>query len=374
MRVPLLLACLLALLSLRFTSAETLSLWLGTTTPQGGQSQGIYRCDFDTETGSLTPPTLAASIRSPGFLTQHPSLPILYSVCQLPEGGGPGVAAWQIGKTASLQLLSTQPIADGGATHLAIDAQGQFLFTAQYGSGSVAMFPIDSEGLIQPRCDLKKHTGNGPDPARQKSPHPHWVGVDPSDQFLMVPDLGIDEVVVYRIDRSKKQLVPQSEGQVPPGAGPRHMKFHPNGKWAYVLNEMALSVTHFDYTSTTGALAPKATVIALPQDEREVANKASEIRIHPRGKFLFSANRGHDSISAFRINKDGTLELIETEAIRGSWPRNFNLDPTGKWLIAAGRNSNTLTVFSIDQENGNLIWTGKTVQCPTPICVHFDGH
>ena len=130
MRVPLLLACLLALSSLRFTSAETLSLWLGTTTPQGGQSQGIYRCDFDTETGSLTPPTLAASIRSPGFLTQHPSLPILYSVCQLPEGGGPGVAAWQIGKTASLQLLSTQPIADGGATHLAIDAQGQFLFTA----------------------------------------------------------------------------------------------------------------------------------------------------------------------------------------------------------------------------------------------------
>jgi 6-phosphogluconolactonase len=114
-------------------------------------------------------------------------------------------------------------------------------------------------------------------------------------------------------------------------------------------------------------------VIALPQDEREVANKASEIRIHPRGKFLFSANRGHDSISAFRIDKDGTLELIETEAIRGSWPRNFNLDPTGKWLIAAGRNSNTLTVFSIDQENGNLIWTGKTVQCPTPICVHFDG-
>jgi 6-phosphogluconolactonase len=372
MRTLLILASLVSVASV--SHAETLTVWIGTTTPRGGESQGIYRAEFDTETGNLTQPTLAAEISSPGFLTQHPTLPILYSVCNLPEGAGPGVAAWKISEAPTLKLINAQPISDGGATHLAVDAQGRYLFTAQYGSGSVAMFPIDNEGQIQPRCDLQKHSGQGPDPSRQKSPHPHWVGVDPSDQFLMVPDLGIDQVVIYKIDRTNHRLVPHGSGSVPPGAGPRHMKFHPDGKQAYVLNEMALSVTEFDYSAKDGTLTPRDTVIALPEDKREIANTASEIRIHPDGRLLFTANRGHDSISAFRIDDTGKLTLVEQEPIRGSWPRNFNLDPTGRWLIVAGRNSNSLTLFSIDQETGNLIWTGKTLHCPTPICVHFEGH
>jgi 6-phosphogluconolactonase len=371
MRILLIMTCFLSLGSAAM--AENLTVWIGTTTPRGGESQGIYRAEFDTETGNLSQPTLAAEISSPGFLTQHPTLPILYSVCQLPDGSGPGVAAWQIGEGPMLTLINAQPISDGGATHLAVDAQGRYLFTAQYGSGSVAMFPIDDKGQIEPRCDLKKHSGQGPDESRQKSPHPHWVGVDPSDQFLMVPDLGIDQVVIYKIDRSHHKLVQHGSGSVPPGAGPRHMKFHPDGKQAYVLNEMALSVTGFDYSAKDGTLTPRDTVIALPEEEREIANTASEIRIHPNGHLLFTANRGHDSISAFRIDKEGRLTLVEQEPIRGSWPRNFNLDPTGRWLIAAGRNSNSLTIFSVDQETGNLIWTGKTLHCPTPICVHFEG-
>ena len=150
------------------------------------------------------------------------------------------------------------------------------------------------------------------------------------------------------------------------------MKFHPNGKFAYVLNEMQLSVTAFRYDAEAGTLDAMQTISTLPESLQEIPSSASEIRIHPSGQFVYAANRGHDSIAAFRIDPTtGELTFIEREPIRGSWPRNFNLDPTGKWLVAAGRNSNTLAVFRIDPETGGLIFTGKSVSCPTPICVEF---
>ncbi len=353
--------------------ADQVTLWIGTTTPRGGESKGIYRATMDTDTGDLTRPVLAAEVDSPGFVTVHPGGKRLYSICRLPDGQGGGVAAFEISEDLpGLRLLNTQPIGDGGAAHLSLDKTGRCLFTAQYGGGSVAVFPLAADGEILPRSALVEHQGSGPNERRQKGPHPHWVGVDPANRFLFVPDLGVDQVVIYRLDPDTSQIRPHGIGQCPAGAGPRHMKFHPNGRFAYVLNELQLSVTAFRYDAEAGTLDAMQTISTLPESLQEIPSSASEIRIHPSGQFVYAANRGHDSIAAFRIDPTtGELTFIEREPIRGSWPRNFNLDPTGKWLVAAGRNSNTLAVFRIDPETGGLIFTGKSVSCPTPICVEF---
>ena len=368
---------MIASLSLLFLTssvfAEQATVWIGTATPRRGGSKGIYRASLDLEKGLLSRPELAAEIASPGFVVLHPNAKRLYSVCQLPKGQGGGVAAFEVSEQErSLRLLNTQPIGDGGAAHLAVDRTGRCLFTAQYGGGSVAAFPLDDDGRILPRSALVEHEGSGPNEARQKGPHPHWVGVDPANRFLFVPDLGIDQVMIYRIDLEKGQIRRHGSGRCPPGSGPRHMKFHPNGKFAYVLCELQLSVTAFRYDAEAGTLQAMQTISTLPEHLREVPCSASEIRVHPGGRFIYAANRGHDSIAAFSVDPaSGKLTFIEREAVRGSWPRNFNLDPTAKWLLAAGRNSNTISVFRIDPQSGGLIYTQKTVNCPTPICITF---
>ena len=178
--------------------------------------------------------------------------------------------------------------------------------------------------------------------------------------------------MIYRMDLEAGRIERHGEGVCPPGSGPRHMKFDRNGKFAYVLGEIQLSVTAFRYDATAGTLTPFQTISTLPEELREVPSSGSEIRIHPSGRFLYAANRGHDTIAAFRIDqKSGRLTFIEREAVRGAWPRNFNIDPTGKWLLAAGGKSNTISVFRIDSENGGLVFTGRVVNCPTPICVEF---
>lgn len=360
--------------------AEQATVWIGTGLSSRDEAAGIYRATLDMDTGQLSAAERVANIGSPGFLALHPNGRVLYSVCSLPEDQAPGVAAFSIepgeqpsqddGEDAQLRLFSSQPIGDGGAAHLAVDPSGRCLFTAQYGGGSVAVFPLEEDGAIKPRSALVEHEGSGPNESRQEGPHPHWVGVDPQNEYLMVPDLGIDQVVVYRTDLDRGLIERHGSGQSPPGAGPRHMKFSLDGKYAYVGNELDLSVTVFRYDD--GVLEPIQTITTLPEELREVDNTVSEVRVHPTGKFVYVANRGHDSIAAFRADQStGRLTFVEREPIRGSWPRNFNIDPTGRWLIAAGANSNTLTLFEIDQQTGGLVFAGRTVNCPKPICVVF---
>lgn len=353
------------------TNAQEQVVWIGTTTPSNGPSKGIYRCVFDASKGRLSTPVLAAKISSPGFLTLNQSGTRLYSVGRI--GDESCVAAFEVMDEAPyLWRLNSQPIGDGGSAHVSLDRDDRLLFTAQYGGGSVAVYPIDEKGYIQSQTQLVKHTGSGPNPARQKSPHPHWTGVSQSNAYLYVPDLGLDRVVYYEIDHANAAIRSKGMGICPPGGGPRHMKFHPSNRWAYVLNELQLSVTTFNYNAESGSLHPIQTLSALPENLREGFNSGSEIRIHPNGRFLYTANRGHDSITVFEIDTtSGLLTFKEREPVRGSWPRNFNIDPTGKWLIAAGRNSNTLSVFEIDSREGLLLYTQHTVNCPTPICVAF---
>lgn len=363
---------ILLLLWIGGARAEETVVWIGMGEPRRGEVDGVYRTTLDADSGELAQPQLAAKIASPGFLALSPNGKKLYSVCRLASGEG-GVAAFEIdADKQSLRLLNTEPTGDGEACHLTLDPTSRCLFTAQYGTGSVCAFPLDADGKVGPRSDHIRHTGSGPNRARQEGPHPHWVGTDPANRFLFVPDLGADQVVIYQTDLDTGSIKPHGSGRCPAGAGPRHMKFHPNGKFVYVLNELDLSVTVFRYDAEAGTLAAVQTISTLPETLREVPNSASEIRIHPGGRFLYAANRGHDSIAAFKIDADsGQLTFIEREAVRGSHPRNFNIDPSGKWLLAAGRDSNTISLFRIDQEKGGLVYTGTTVNSPAPICIEF---
>ncbi len=358
------------------TYAEQIDVWIGTITPRDGLSKGIYHARLDTQNGKLTTPKLAAEMASPGFLALHPEGHILYAAGSIDDV--PCVAAFRIQRQngqSSLSLVNSQPIGDGGAAHLATDREAKVLITAQYGGGSTAIFPLSDDGTIGPRSQLVKHEGgSGVVPQRQDKPHAHWVGTSPDNRFVFVPDLGMDEVVIYRLDNDQPGLTAHGSGKAPAGGGPRHMKFHTSGKYIYVLNELTLSVTVFEYDAEQGTMRPVQTIPTVSEQDKskEMFVSASEIRVHPSGKFVYAANRGHDTITAFRVAPEsGQLTELECEPVRGSWPRNFNIDPTGRWLVAAGRDSNTLAVFAIDPSTGELTYTRTMVMAPTPICFEF---
>lgn len=356
--------------------AESIDVWLGT---GGGKlSKGIYHCVLNTETGQLSAPEVVAEISGPGFLAMHPSKPCLYAVGTL--DGKPSLVAYQITgtlKNASLKLLNSLEIGDGGAAHVAVDETGHTILTAQYGGGSTGVFSLNSDGSLNQRTQLVKHQGgSGAVAGRQEKPHAHWAGFSPDNQFAFVPDLGLDQVVIYKLDAAASRIEPHGAGVISPGGGPRHMKFHTSGKWIYVLHELDLKVTVFDYDASAGTMTAKQTIETVPRTELEKlqAKSCSEIRVHPSGRFVYAANRGHDTVTVYQVNpQTGELTFVEREHVRGATPRNFNISPDGKWLLAAGQDSHTLASFAIDSTTGELTYNRSNVHAPVCICVLF-GH
>jgi 6-phosphogluconolactonase len=381
-RVMLVCAGMLSLVS--GSSADEIDVWIGTS-----GKDGIFHLTLDTEQGKMSAPVRAAQIEGAGFLAMHPNGKFLYATSK--ENGG-SVASFSIGELKKfdqqdrnknagkdpsqnlLHLLNDQPTGDGGAACVGVDKTGRVLMSAQYGGGSVSTYTIKPDGSLDQRVEVVEHgDGSGAIPKRQAKSHPHWVGTSPDNRFLMVPDLGTDRVVVYELDAATAKLKPHSKIALPPGSGTRHMKFHTSGKYSYVLNELALTISVFAYDVESGGFKEIQLIETLPADQMDKhSHSAAEIRVHPTGKFVYSSNRGHDSISVFSVDQEtGKLTLVEREHIRGSIPRNFNLDPSGMWLIAAGQSSNTLALFEIDQASGELIFTRKIVNVPAPICVLF---
>lgn len=351
--------------------AELLDVYFGT---GGGKSRGIYQATFDSEKGTLTEASLAAEIASPGFLALHPEGGKLYAVAGTPDG--PGVAAYSIDDDGKLSMLNTAPIGDGGGTHIAVHPSGKLLLTAQYGGGSTAMFPLDAEGKIAGDAVVVEHEGGSEVvPGRQESPHPHWCGFSPDGRFAFVPDLGMDGIVIYRVDPEEPAITKHGFAETVPGGGPRHMRFSVDGKFIYLLNELSLSVTTFAYDAEAGTAEQLSTTPALSEEvkAKESFNSASEILVHPGGNFVYSANRGHDSVTVYRADGEtGALTVIEVEPIRGAFPRNINLEPSGRWLLAAGAQSDTVSVFAIDQASGELTFQqGSVINVPGPICILF---
>ncbi|MCC6511744.1 MAG: lactonase family protein [Pirellulaceae bacterium] len=355
--------------------AETLDVWIGT--GRSSLSRGIYHCQFNTDDGKISEPTLAAPMEGPGFVEKHPKLPVLYAVGGL--SNDQVVAAFAIEGSAAkptLRLMNSVPIGDGGAAHVSLDKTGRTLLTAQYGGGSVAAFAVKEDGSLIKRTALIDHVGGSKAVSgRQDASHAHWTGVSPDNRFAFVPDLGLDQVLIYKLDAASSSIQSHGHGTLPPGSGPRHMKFHPNGRWIYVVNEISLTVTVFDYDADKGTMTAKQTIETVPAAdlERERAKSTSEIRVHPNGQFVYAANRGHDTITAFAVDQTtGQLRFVQREPVRGATPRNFNITPEGQWLLAAGQLSHTLAVFSIEPKSGMMTFNQSSVFVPTPICVLFD--
>jgi 6-phosphogluconolactonase len=350
--------------------ASPVSVYFGT---GGTESKGIYRASFEPENGKLSRPELVAEIGSPGFLAFSPDRSRLYAVGSL--GNKPVVAGYGLGADGSLSLINSAPIGDGSGTHVAVHPSGKFLLTVQYGGGSVALFPLDSGGRVGAPNLIEHQGGSDVVPSRQESPHPHWCGFSPDGRFALVPDLGLDVMVVYRIDENGTALERHGVIPAPPGGGPRHMRFSADGKLIYLLNELSLEVTSYVWNPESGTAGMIRSVKALPEDvkAKEMGNSAAEILVHPSGRFVYSSNRGHDSVTVYRVGREkGELVVAEIEPISGAVPRNINLDPSGRWLLAAGADSNTISVFAIDPESGELSFQPKgIINVPSPICVAF---
>jgi 6-phosphogluconolactonase len=353
--------------------AESWHVYFGT---GGPGAKGIYRATFDSDTGRLTPADLAAEVGSPGFLAVHPDGGILYAVADFP--GGPGAMGYRIGQNGSLTPLNSSPTGDGGGAHIAVHPSGRFLLTAQYGGGSVALFPLDTEGRLG-AAKLSRHEGGSRVVAnRQAGPHPHWCGFSPDGQFALVPDLGMDGIVVYRVQLEGPEgpaIVQHGFAASVPGGGPRHMRFSTDGRFIYLLNELSSSVTTFAWDAPTGIARRLATVPALSAEAKagEAFNSAAEILVHPNGPFVYSSNRGHDTVTVYRATPStGALEVIQVQPIRGAFPRNINLAPGGSWLLAAGADSNTVAVHAVNPETGELTYqTRRIINVPAPICIVF---
>lgn len=364
---------ILWIVSLPSAVAESLDVWIGTSNNRA--SKGIYHTTIDTETGKLKETRLVAEVSGPGFLALHPSGRMLYAVGTYDSA--PSVVAYRVKgnrKNRSLEYAGHQPIGDAGPCHVSVSADGRLLLTAQYSGGSVAAFALAEDGMIEKQTALIDHgKGSGVVPRRQDEAHAHWTGFSPDGEFAFVPDLGRDEVVIYRVDSDERTIRPHGAAKTIAGGGPRHMKFHPTKPVAYVLNELDLSVTVYDFDDKAGTLEKKQVVEAVSKDElaKEKFKSASEIRVHPSGDYVYSANRGHDTLTTYRVADDGTLEAIDLTNVRGATPRNFHVTPDGRWVVAAGQDSHTLASFEVTGGGAELIYNRSIVSTPAPICVLF---
>jgi 6-phosphogluconolactonase len=350
--------------------AEELQVYFGT---GGPGADGIYRARFDTVNGRLSKAERATEVESPGFLALHPDGDKIYAVAGFE--GGPGVAGYRIGKDGGLESINRAPTGDGGGAHVSVHPSGRFLLTAQYGGGSVALFPLDRDGQLG-KAQLSRHEGGSHViKKRQESPHPHYCGFSPDGKFALVPDLGLDKVVIYKVDANAPSIEPHGFAEALPGAGPRHLKFSEDGKFIYLLNELSLSVTTFAWDAGAGTARRMGTVPALSEEakSKETFNSAAEIVIHPGGRFGYSSNRGNDTVTAYRVDQAvGALDVIQVQPVRGAFPRNINLTPCGGWLLAAGADSNTISVHRVNPETGMLTYQTKSViNVPAPICILF---
>ena len=349
-------------------------VYIGTYT--SGDSEGIYLYEFNTETGVLRQAGLAAPLTNPSFLAFHPTGRWLYAVSEVAqfEGGSTGsVAAFEVNDDGTLELLNQVASGGGGPCHLVVDATGAAVLVANYGGGSVASLPILDDGRLGDAASVHQHEGSSVNERRQQRPHAHSINLSPDNRFAYAADLGIDQVRIYRFDSESGRLEVNDPPGValPPGSGPRHFTFHPNGRFAWVINELLSTVSTLLHDAGTGAMTVTGGVSTLPEGF-DGNNSTAEVVLHPNGRFLYGSNRGHNSIAVFAVDPDdGSLEFIEHQPTLGDHPRNFVIDPTGQWLIAANQNSDNLTVHRIDPTTGRLEQVGQPVAAPSPNCVRF---
>lgn len=345
-------------------------LYVGTyTLGTSGKSEGIYIYRMDQLTGELK---RVASVKSenPSFLTIDPGRRFLYAVNEKPEGL---VSAFRIDQeTGELAFVNQQSSQGADPCHLSVESGGKSVLVANYTSGTLAVLPIQRGGSLGAAIDVKQHEGSGPR-EQQKGPHAHCIKLDRANRFAFAADLGSDKVMIYRFNALSGKLEPgiQSSATLHPGAGPRHLTFHPNGKFLYVINELDSSLTTFKYNAAQGTLTAFETVSTLPRDFSG-QSFCADIHVAKSGRFVYGLNRGHNSIVVFAIDpRSGRLTLVEHVSTEGKWPRNFTIDPSGRFLLVANQHTDNVVTFRIDQQTGRLTPTGQVTEIPTPVCIQF---
>jgi 6-phosphogluconolactonase len=342
-----------------------------------GQDGGIYFCRLDTKSGEIILRVETRGIDNPAFLAIDNSNRFLFAVNEVSEiNGNPGgsVSSFSIDPgNGRLSFINLQPTLGESPCHISIDRTGKFLLITNYSGGNIIVFPIMEEGTIGKNVDFIQHKGHSINPDRQESPHPHSILLSPDNRFVFVPDLGMDKILIYKLDQETGKLCPNNFPYISlkPGAGPRHFTFHPDGKFAYVINELDSTITAFRYKSDKGKLKEIQTITTLPDNFTGVSYCA-DIHVHPNGKYLYGSNRGHNSIACFIIDPSkGKLEQKGFTSTQGDFPRNFAIDPSGQYLLAANQRSNNIVSLRINNETGELSPTGYSIEISQPVCIKF---
>jgi 6-phosphogluconolactonase (cycloisomerase 2 family) len=364
-----------------FAAPTAQRAYVGTYTGTDGHGEGIYLFDFDPSTGALSNRKLAATTTSPSWIALHPLKRFLYAVN---EGGSSGsVTAFAIEPNGTLRQLNSVSSRGSAPCHLSFDASGKFAFVANYMSGTLAVLPIAADGTLGEATDVITHTGvtGAPNGATNtprgsysigghEAPHAHFIHFDAQNRFVLAVDLGQDRIYTYRFDSAAGKLTQQSTVSLPTGDGPRHLAFHPNGKWIYAMHEQASVVVFFHYNPETGKLEAQQTLSALPEGFAGTSF-GSEITMHPNGKWLYAANRLHDSIAVFTIGPDGKLTHTSQAHTLGDYPRHTNIDPSGRYFFVCNQKGDNIPTYRINQQSGALEPTGRYAAAGTPACIIF---
>ena len=357
-------AMALLLLAPALAGAQSSFVYVGGYTGESG-GKGVLLAEFDSATGKLSAPKLAAEMASPSFLAINPKTSTLYAVGEGNEPKGGPVAAFRIDRaTGALTPLNQLVSGGSGPCHVTLDPAGEFAAVANYGGGSTALFRLAPDGKLLERCDFVQHKGTSANPDRQDAPHAHCCAFDPTGKFLLTVDLGLDQILVHELDRSSGKLAAKPPVVFPPGTGPRHLDLSPDGKVAFVNGELDSTVHRVELDLAGGTSKITQSLSTLPKPTP--GNSTAECRLHPSGKLVAVSNRGHNSVALFKL--DGA-ELTPAGHLEGGikTPRNFNFDPSGAFCVVANQDSNSLVVFKLD--GGKMV--GEAVAAPAPVCVRF---
>lgn len=371
LRFPTLLMTLVIFSSPQFAQAKDPMVFISAFA--GGDQGAIHSFDFDLSTGSLKPLHRTTTVQNPFFLALSPDKKFLYSIHALKFGSKEAeeIAAFKLlGTDGKLELLNKQSARGSAACYLHVDNPGKTVVVANYSSGSVASLPVKEDGSLGEAASFFQHAGSSVNPARQKEPHAHCIVVSPDNKYAFAADLGLDQVLCYKLDSKQGKITANDPpfARTPAGAGPRHLTFHPNGKKVYVINELLNSVTLFDYDSTKGSLREEQTISTLPGDFKGTSYCA-DLKITPDGKYLYGTNRGHDSIACYSIGADGKLTLVNIEPSLGKGPQNLAITSNGDWLLCANMPGKNVAIFRIDPKTGKIKPVGEPVSMPSPSCI-----
>lgn len=339
------------------------------------RGEGIYVYKMDSRSGTMELNHIVPVGPNPSFLTFDSYNQFLYVVNEVQEYEGAetgAVSAFSLDQsTGEIKFLNRQPTHGTDPCFLVVDKTEKFVLVANYSSGSVCVLPIQTDGSLGKATDVIQHHGSGIHPTRQDNPHAHGVTFDLTGQYVFVPDLGIDKLMVYRFDSEHGKLTPHDEPWLatPPGAGPRQFVFHPDGTHAYLINELNSTITVCQFNPEKGNLKITQTISALPENFAG-ENTSAELQISPNGQFLYASNRGHNSIAVYAVDQmNGTLSLIGHEETRGETPRHFMIDAEGKFLLAANQDSDNIVVFDMDPASGEIKARNYIFSLPAPVCI-----